>query len=171
MKIENNIVVSLTYELSIPDHNGEFDVIEVVNDDQPLYFIFGQSGLPDGFEASLEGLAEGDEFDFEVAPEAGYGEIDVEAYVELPRSLFESEEIDQEELLTIGNIIPMTNEEGHQLHGQVTEVGTDFVVMNFNHPLAGKKMHFKGKVHKLRQATASELEHGHVHGEGGVHHH
>jgi FKBP-type peptidyl-prolyl cis-trans isomerase SlyD len=170
MKIENNTVVALTYELSIPDHNGEFDVVEVVNDDQPLYFIYGQSGLPEGFEDNLAGLSEGDSFDFEVAPEDGYGDIDEEAFVELPRSLFDSDQIDQEELLTIGNIIPMTNDEGHQLHGQVTEVGVDFVVMNFNHPLAGKKMHFKGKIVKLRAATQSELDHGHVHGDGGVHH-
>ena len=80
------------------------------------------------------------------------------------------EDVDQEELLEIGNIVPMTNEDGERMHGQVVEVKENVVVMNFNHPLAGKEMHFQGSILSIRPATDEEISHGHVHGEGGHHH-
>ena len=66
---------------------------------------------------------------------------------------------------------PMTNEDGERLHGQIVEIHDDVVIMNFNHPLAGKEMHFSGKILSVRAATREEIDHGHVHGVGGVHHH
>jgi FKBP-type peptidyl-prolyl cis-trans isomerase SlyD len=136
-----------------------------------MYFIQGISGLPEGFENQIEGLVVGDTFDFTVGAEDGYGEYDPEAIVELPREVFQMEDVDQNELLKVGNVIPMTNEDGERMHGQVMEVKDDVVVMNFNHPLAGKEMHFEGQILTIRPATAEEISHGHVHGEGGVHHH
>lgn len=171
MKVEKNSVVALTYSLSIPDSEGETDVVEVVNENDPMYFIHGISGLPEGFENQIEGLSAGDTFDFTVAPEEGYGEYDEEAVVDLPKSVFQNSEVDQNELLQVGNIIPMTNEDGERLHGQIVEIHDDLVIMNFNHPLAGKEMHFSGKILSVRAATREELDHGHVHGVGGVHHH
>ena len=170
MKVEKNNVVALIYSLRIPDNDGEMDIVEVVTEEDPMYFIQGISGLPEGFEDKIEGLAAGDTFDFTVAPEEGYGEFDPEAIVELPKEVFQMEDVDQEELLQIGNIIPMTNEDGERMHGQVVELKDDIVVMNFNHPLAGKPMHFEGQIIAIRPATDEEISHGHVHGEGGHHH-
>ncbi|CAG4997714.1 FKBP-type peptidyl-prolyl cis-trans isomerase SlyD [Dyadobacter sp. CECT 9275] len=171
MKVEKNNVIALVYTLQIPDSDGEMDIVEVVTEEDPMYFIQGISGLPEGFENQIEGLAVGDHFEFTVSPEAGYGEFDPEAIVDLPKSVFQMPDVDQEELLQIGNIIPMTNEEGERMHGQVVEIKEDVVIMNFNHPLAGKEMHFEGKILSIRPATQEEISHGHVHGEGGVHHH
>ena len=171
MKVEKNNVIALTYSLQIPDSDGEMDIVEVVNENDPMYFIHGISGLPEGFESQIEGLAAGDTFDFTVNAEEGYGEYDEEAVVELPKAVFQMEDVNQEELLQIGNIIPMTNEDGERMHGQVVEIKGDVVVMNFNHPLAGKEMHFSGQILSIRPATAEEISHGHVHGAGGVHHH
>jgi FKBP-type peptidyl-prolyl cis-trans isomerase SlyD len=170
MKVEKNNVVALIYSLSIPDNDGEIDVVEVVTEEDPMYFIHGISGLPEGFETKIEGLSTGDTFDFTVAPEEGYGEFDPEAIVELPKAVFQMEDVDQDELLEIGNIVPMTNEDGERMHGQVVEVKDDIVVMNFNHPLAGKEMHFEGSILSVRPATDEEISHGHVHGTGGHHH-
>ena len=170
MKVEKNNVVALIYNLSIPDNEGEIEVVEVVTEEDPMYFIHGISGLPEGFEAKIEGLSTGDTFDFTVAPEEGYGEFDPEAIVELPKAVFQMDDVDQDELLEIGNIVPMTNEDGERMHGQVVEVKDDVVVMNFNHPLAGKEMHFEGSILSIRPATDEEISHGHVHGEGGHHH-
>ncbi|MCF0055573.1 peptidylprolyl isomerase [Dyadobacter sp. CY356] len=170
MKVEKNNVVALIYSLRIPDNDGEMDIVEVVTEEDPMYFIQGISGLPEGFEGKIEGLSAGDTFDFTVAPEEGYGEFDPEAIVELPKAVFQADDIDQEELLEIGNIVPMTNEDGERMHGQVVEVKDDVVVMNFNHPLAGKEMHFEGSILSIRPATDEEISHGHVHGEGGHHH-
>ena len=63
MKIEKNKVVTLTYELRVQNENGEQSVIEIANEEQPMAFIYGMSGLPDQFEENLSNLSEGDDFD------------------------------------------------------------------------------------------------------------
>lgn len=167
MIIEKNKVVSLAYNLSIPDNEDEMTIVEVVGADDPMAFIHEMSGLPEKFEQQLAGLSEGDTFDFTIEPEEGYGDYDAEAVVELPKALFVMEGIDQAELLIEGNLIPMTNDEGETLQGQVVEIRDENVLMDFNHPLAGKTMHFEGTVLNIREATETELEHGHVHGADG----
>ncbi len=170
MKVNPNKVVAVTYELSLPDQEGEFDVVEVVDEKDPMYFIMGHSGLPEQFEEELTGLVAGDQFEFTLQAEKGYGEVDPDAVVTLPKNMFEEEGVNTEELLVLGNIIHMTNEDGHNLSGQVIDIQEETVILDFNHPLAGKEMHFSGKVIEVREATTSELDHGHVHGTGGVHH-
>jgi FKBP-type peptidyl-prolyl cis-trans isomerase SlyD len=64
----------------------------------------------------------------------------------------------------------MTDDQGNRMQGMVVSIGDDHVMMDFNHPLAEKELIFTGKVIKIREATADEIAHGHVHGEGGVHH-
>ena len=170
MKIEPNKVVSISYELYVGDDR---EIIEVVGEDEPMYFIHGISGLPEGFENHLVGLSAGDTFDFTVDAESGYGEIDEEAIVEMPFDMFQIEDGKVPEgMLDEGNFIPFTNEDGHKMTGRVVEVleKDGVVVLDFNHPLAGRIMHFEGKVLSVREATPSELDHGHVHGEGGHHH-
>lgn len=171
MKIEKNKVVTLTYELRIQNENGEQSLIEVANEEQPMAFIFGMSGLPDQFEDNLNGLSEGDDFEFKLDAEEGYGEFDENAVVELPKNVFEVEGAVPDNMLEVGNFIPMTDSEGNQLQGRVAKISDTAVTMDFNHPLSGKELYFKGKVSQVREATKEELDHGHVHGPGGHHHH
>ncbi len=170
MQIDNHKVVAITYNLRLQGEDGDFEVVEVVDEQDPMYFIWGLSGLPEEFENNLLGLSAGDTFDFRIAPEKGYGEIDPGAIVDLPRSLFEEEGVNTDELLVLGNSIPMTNEEGDRLQGIVVDIKEGLVTLNFNHPLAGREMDFSGTIILVRNATATELEHGHVHGDGGICH-
>ncbi|RAU83244.1 FKBP-type peptidyl-prolyl cis-trans isomerase [Pontibacter arcticus] len=170
MKIEKNKVVTLTYELRIQNEQGESTLVEVASEEQPMVFIYGLSGLPEQFEEHLDGKNTGDDFDFKLDAEGGYGDFDQDAVVELPKSVFEVEGSVPENMLEEGNFIPMSDSEGNQLQGRVAEVKENAVVMDFNHPLAGKELHFKGKVVSVRDASQEELDHGHVHGEGGHHH-
>ncbi|MBF9253763.1 FKBP-type peptidyl-prolyl cis-trans isomerase [Pontibacter sp. 172403-2] len=170
MKIEKNRVVTLTYELRITDENGEPSLVETANEEHPMVFIYGMSGLPEPFEEKLEGLSTGDTFDFKLNSEDGYGEFDENALVDLPLTVFEVEGAVPDNMLEQGNFIPMADSEGNQLQGRVVEVTDNTVKMDFNHPLAGKELSFKGKVVEVRVASQQELEHGHVHGEGGHHH-
>ena len=170
MKIEQNKVVTLTYELRILDEKGEQNLIETATEEQPMVFIYGMSGLPEQFENNLEGLNQGDSFDFKLNTEDGYGEYNEEAVVELPKNVFEVDGSVPNDMLEEGNYIPMADSEGNQLQGRVQEVGEDTVTMDFNHPLAGKELYFKGKVQEVRDATKEEIDHGHVHGPGGHHH-
>ncbi|AKD04742.1 peptidylprolyl isomerase [Pontibacter korlensis] len=170
MKIEKNRVVTLSYQLSIKNEQGEKSLIETADKENPMAFIYGMSGLPEQFEDQLSGLSAGDNFDFKLEAEEGYGEQDENAIVDLPKSSFEIEGAVPADMLEVGNFIPMTDSEGNQLQGRVAEVTEDTVKMDFNHPLAGKELYFSGKVENVREATPDELSHGHVHGEGGVHH-
>jgi FKBP-type peptidyl-prolyl cis-trans isomerase SlyD len=170
MKITNNSVVALVYELQTKHQDDEWELVENVGQDDPMYFIQGMSGLPESFEQKMEGLSAGDAFDFVIEAEDGYGEFDQEAVVELPMDIFKVEGELQEDLLQVGMQIPFNNEDGNQMVGQVVEVGTDYVLIDFNHPLAGRQMHFTGTVVKVRMASADEIDHGHVHGDGGVVH-
>lgn len=170
MKIATNAVVTLTYELSIDAENEAMELLEVADQNDPMAFIHGQSGLPEAFENQLLGLSAGDAFDFSVNAEEGYGPFDPEAIVELPLDLFKIDGKLEPDLLEIGNVLPMTNDEGHRLQGRVVAVGDETVTMDFNHPLADKAMHFKGTILHVREATPTEISHGHVHGPGGVEH-
>ncbi len=170
MQIAPNSVVFISYELAFPDENGQPDVVEIVDENEPMVFIHGLSGLPEAFEANLLGLKAGDSFDFKIAAEDAYGNVDPNAIISLPKSIFEVEGQKADDILKVGNYIPMSDDQGNRMQGMVVSIGDDNVMMDFNHPLAEKELIFTGKVIKIREATADEIAHGHVHGEGGVHH-
>ena len=69
-----------------------------------------------------------------------------------------------------GEELMMNDADGNELMGFVSEIGDDYVIMDFNHPLADHHLHFIGEVLSIREATAEEVDHGHVHGAGGHHH-
>ena len=170
MKIEPNKVVTAIYELYVGEGEDR-DIIEVSDENDPIVFIHGISGLPEAFEKNLLGLSVGDAFNFSINAEDGYGEVDPEALIDFPIEQFKIEDGNiPEGMLEIGNFIPFSNEEGNRMNGRVVEVHPDFVMLDFNHPLAGETMHFNGKILAIREANADELSHGHVHGHGGVEH-
>ncbi|KAA9325874.1 peptidylprolyl isomerase [Hymenobacter busanensis] len=170
MQIADNKVVTLTYDLSVTNDEQEKMLVEKAEADSPMVFLFGMSGLPEEFEQQLQGKNPGDTFAFSLSPEDGYGDYDQNALVDLPKNVFEIDGKIDTEMLQAGNYLPMSDNQGNQLQGKVVAVTDDTVQMDFNHPLAGMTMHFEGKVVDVRDATKEELDHGHVHGEGGHHH-
>lgn len=170
MPIAKNNVVFISYQLAFPDEDGQPDVVEIVDEKEPMVFIHGLSGLPEAFENNLLGLNEGDTFDFSISAEDAYGNVDSNAIIQLPKSIFQAEDQNADDILQIGNFIPMTDDQGNRMQGLVVSIEGETVTMDFNHPLAEKTLMFQGKILKIREATPDELAHGHVHGEGGVHH-
>ncbi|MBC8110599.1 MAG: peptidylprolyl isomerase [Verrucomicrobia bacterium] len=171
MTIQDNKVVSLTYELEVDDlETGNRMVADKSEEDHPLVFLFGQGQLLPLFEQNIKGMKIGDTFAFSVPAVEGYGDYDDSAMVEMAIETFQVDgEIDNE-MLQIGNVLPMMDNEGNRLDGRIVEMDEKSVTMDFNHPLAGYDLHFKGTVTGLRDASAEELAHGHVHGDGGVEH-
>lgn len=155
MKIEKNKVVSLSYTLMV-----EGDIIETVKADNPLKFIFGTGYLLPKFEENVLNKVKGDTFDFKLSAKEGYGEINNDAVVELPKDLFMVDGKVEEGLLTVGNVLPMQDSDGNRLQGTIDEIKEDVVIMNFNHPLAGSELHFKGEVVEVRESTPEELVNG-----------
>lgn len=165
MIITKDKVVSLVYELRLDSKEGE--VIEALNQNNPLTFLFGTGNLLPSFEQNIDGLAVGDSFDFNLNAKDAYGEVNESAIVDVPLSAFTHNGEVDEDLLRIGSTIPMRDNAGNRLNGIVKEVGKESVTMDFNHPLAGNQLFFKGQVTDIREATEEEMAHGHIHAGGG----
>jgi FKBP-type peptidyl-prolyl cis-trans isomerase SlyD len=170
MKIENNKVVSISYDLQTTDEAGTKKSIEKVGKEHPMVFLFGSSGLPEKFEENLLGLNPGDNFDFVVESEEAYGDLEKDAVVTIPLETFSNEGKFDEKNFPVGKILPMSDQDGHIMHGKIIAVSPQGIKMDFNHPLAGMDLYFKGEVVEVRDATADEISHGHAHGPGGHHH-
>jgi len=165
MIAEKNKVVSIVYELRSGSKEGE--VVESLNAENPLTFLFGTGGLLPKFEENLSGLGSGDSFEFQLGLEDAYGPVVENAIVHVPQSVFEVDGKIDESLMQIGNMVPMMDSEGRRLNGKVIAIEGDAVKMDFNHPMAGNDLYFKGQVTDVRSATDEELTHGHVHAAGG----
>ena len=170
MIIESKKVVSVNYHLTVNENNQEI-LVEKTDAEHPFVFLFGAGGLLEAFESNLKGKKVGDSFDFRIDAENGYGLVDEDSIVTIPIDAFKAEDgtID-EEMVKVGNTLPMTDNEGNRLQGVVDEITDVHVRMDFNHPLAGQDLRFKGIVLDIREASAEELSHGHVHGPHGHHH-
>ena len=168
MVIDKNTVVSLHYRLTENDVLGE--LVEDTFGSEPLVFLYGAGQMIPEFERQLAGKAAGDQFAFGIKSAEAYGPADPDAVVLLPMSTFEEDgEVDQD-MLRIGTVIPMSDDQGNRLNGMVREVNDEGVMIDFNHPMAGTNLFFTDTIESLRAATDTELEHGHVHGPGGHHH-
>jgi FKBP-type peptidyl-prolyl cis-trans isomerase SlyD len=154
--IEDDMVVTLDYTLTV---DGE--IIDSSIGGRPIEFIQGLGQIIPGLERELYGLAIGDGKDVIVAAADGYGDRDPNAIADIPR-----EQFPPQIPLKPGIELQLRGQDGEELEAYVEEVGDDTVRLNFNHPLAGKELHFSIKVVELRSATSEELAHGHVHGEG-----
>ena len=153
MKIEKNKVVSINYTLT--DSKGiKLDTSEGRG---PLNFIHGNGHIIIGLEEALEGKLKGDKLAVSIVPEKGYGLKNDDMIQKIPRGQFDASQ-------------PI--ETGMQFNAQaedrtivvtVTKVEDDFITIDANHPLAGETLNFDVEVMNVREASADELSHGHVH--------
>lgn len=160
MQITKDSVVSLEYRL----HLGDGKIIDESDPDDLLVYLQGHEQIVPGLEKALEGKTVGESLQVQVSPEEGYGPHDPDGVEEVPR-----EEFPPDLELKEGGVVTATDEDGDDVDFLVKEVRKDTVLVDFNHPLAGKTLHFEVTVKGVRAPTAEELEHGHVHGEGGEH--
>jgi FKBP-type peptidyl-prolyl cis-trans isomerase SlyD len=162
MKIAANCVVSLDYSL----HLGDGAIVDSSGDGEPLVYLHGSGQIIPGLERQLEGLATGDARQVTVAPKDGYGELDPKAVQEVDKQAF------GDRALTAGDEFIAVDDHENEIPVRIQSVQGEKVTVDFNHPLAGKTLHFDVTVAEIRAATAEELEHGHVHGpEGHGHDH
>ena len=159
MKIESKKVVGLCYELEV---DGE--IVDRTTKEKPLDYIHGTKSLLDKFEENIAGLEPGSRFKFTLTPEEGYGEVDPDRIIDLPKEAFEVNGVLQESLLVPGTVIPLVNGNGGIVPGKVLEVNEKTVKMDLNSPMAGKTLNFSGEILTVRDATEKELKEG-LHGE------
>ena len=148
-------MVTLTYNLHVDDENGE--LVEQATESKPLEFLYGAGAMLPKFESQLAGLREGEPFTIKLSKNDAYGDVNDEAVVELPKHVFLVGDKFDDELVKIGNTVPMMSSNGQRLNGLVLEVNDEVVTMDFNHPLAGEDLYFAGKVMAVREASDEEV--------------
>ena len=163
MKIEKNKVVSIDYKLT----NNKNETIDSSEGRAPLVYMHGNGNLIPGLEKELEGKASGDTLKVSIQPEEGYGVRDDKKRVEVPIEMFKGVDVAE---IKPGMQFQARNKEGAVELLTVAEVNGDKVIIDANHPLAGEVLNFDVTIRDIREASAEELAHGHVHGPGGHHH-
>jgi FKBP-type peptidyl-prolyl cis-trans isomerase SlyD len=159
MKITKDAVVKMHFSVMDDEQN----TIDNTYDGEPLEIIAGHGYLVEGLEAAIADKQAGDTFSVTVTPEQGYGERHDELTQVVEKSMFDGMDID------VGMQFRATTDDGERT---VIIIGIegDEVVIDGNHPLSGLTLKFDVEIVDVREATADELEHGHVHGAGGCGH-
>ena len=155
LEIGKYSMVTLTYNLFIDDENG--DLVESATNEKPLQFLYGAGVMLPKFESHLAGLRQGEPFSIKLNKNDAYGEVNQNALVDLPKHVFLVNGEFDNELIKVGNTVPMMSSNGQRLNGLVLEVGEENVKMDFNHPLAGEDLFFKGEVLEVREASDEEV--------------
>ena len=160
MQITENAVVSMHYTLT--DEQGQ--ELDSSVGQEPLVFLSGAQNIIDGLDKALQGKVAGDKLAVSVEPEEGYGAVHEELIQKVPTENFQG--VDD---IAVGMQF-MAQTPGGEQPVTVIAVEDDGIMLDGNHPLAGKTLKFDVEIVEVREALAEELEHGHVHGEGGHHH-
>jgi FKBP-type peptidyl-prolyl cis-trans isomerase SlyD len=159
VQVDKDTVVALTYELY--DADGEL----MEKTDAPVEYLHGgYHGIFPLVERELEGKRAGDTCRVRLEPDDGFGDYDAELVHQEPRAKFPQN-------VAVGMQFEGEGEEsGEVLIYTVTDIAGDKVVLDANHPLAGRTLRFECKVTAVRAATKDEITHGHAHGAHGHHH-
>ena len=157
MKIHAGCLVELEYEL----RDSEGGVVEKSEQDGPMVYLHGNDEIPKPLEQELEGREKGDVLEVSLPAGAAYGEYNPDGLVTVPREQFPP---DAE--IVPGDWIDVTlsDEEGEEpedaesIEMKVVEISPEAIVLDANHPLAGKACVFDLTVLSVREASAEEIE-------------
>jgi FKBP-type peptidyl-prolyl cis-trans isomerase SlyD len=162
MKIVDGCVVTMDYTLKAEDGS----LLDTSEGDEPLHYLHGTGQIVPGLEAELVGKEAGTKMSVTVSPEKGYGVRHDDRVLTVPRS-----QLPEGQDPEVGMQLEAQGRGGEHVILWVTEVGTDTVTLDGNHPLAGQTLFFDVEIKDVRLATKDELSHGHAHGPDGHHHH
>ncbi|MDE6810597.1 MAG: peptidylprolyl isomerase [Muribaculaceae bacterium] len=158
-KIEPGKYVEMVYDLYSVNPDGTETLVHQSDPEDPEKFVFGVTrGMIAPLEKALEGLEKDAPFDVAVKADEAFGPYDPEQVAVLDRDIFLVDGKFDEEMIKVGAIVPMMTADGYRINGVVKEITPEKVSMDFNHPLAGKDVRFKGQVKEVHDATPEELK-------------
>jgi len=160
VKIEKDKVVQFTYKMTDTDNN----VLEDSTDMMPMAYLHGHGGLLIGLEKAMEGHLASEQFEVTLDPENAYGTIKEDQQQKIPMKHLQGAKRWKK-----GMVAVVHTEQGNK-RVTVVKPGKFMVLVDFNHPFAGKTLKFAVKIVDVRDASNEEIAHGHAHGEGGHHH-
>lgn len=158
METQPHKYMTVAYELYSDNAEGIHELVEKAPAEHPFQFISGMGMVLDAFEEKLLPLASGGEFDFTLSVDDAYGPYLEEHVLDLDKQMFCVNGRFDKSNIYPGSVIPLVNEDGNHFQGIVVDVKDDKVVVDLNHPLAGKELHFKGSVVISRDATEDEIQ-------------
>lgn len=159
MKIEKDRVVRFHYTVS---EVGQ-EPIESSKDREPLAILIGHGNIIPGLETAMMDKEAGENFGVDVKSADAYGERREGLTQRVPKKHF-----GETRLVPGQQVILQTNFGPRAV--TVEKVGMTVVDVDLNHPMAGKDLHFDVEIVEVREASEEEVQHGHVHGDGGHHH-
>lgn len=168
MQVEKNSVVSFHYRLCKVDEAGnQGDWMESSFEGDPVYCLIGHNNIIPGLEAAMMDKSVGDEFTTTVLPGQGYGERKEGAIQRVPIKHLHG--VNKKKKLLPGMVVTVQTDQGARSM-MVVKAGKFNVDVDINHPLAGATLFYEIKIDSIREASAEEIAHKHVHGPGGHHH-
>lgn len=153
-----NKYVTVAYELYTDNDKGIHELVEKAPIEHPFQFISGLGIALDSFESKILALAEGETFDFVLKVDEAYGPYEQDHVIELPKETFAINGRFDKDMVYPGAVLPLVNADGMRFQGLVLELKDNTVIIDLNHPLAGKDLHFKGQVVTMRDATNDEIQ-------------
>ena len=150
--------VTVAYELYADNDKGIHELIEKAPVEHPFQFITNMGETLDAFEQQITPLQAGEKFDFTLSVDEAYGPYVQEHVLELAKEIFCVDGRFDKNAIYPGSVIPLVNADGNRFEGLVLEVKEDKVVVDLNHPLSGKALHFRGSVVTSREATDAEIQ-------------
>ena len=156
MQVTDNTAVSIHYTLT----NDDGEVLDSSIGDEAMVYLHGAGNIIPGLEKALLGKTAGDKFTVRISPDDAYGEFLEEMIQDIPRQMFEGIDVIEVGMQFHADVSSGT--------GIVTVIGVeeDAITIDGNHPLAGVALNFDVEVINVREASAEEAEHGHIHGAG-----
>ena len=136
--------VTLEYTLKLDDQS----VVDTNVGGEPLKLTQGNHEVVPGLEKALEGMAVGEKKNVTIAPTEAYGTVDPKAFQEVDRKMVPAG------AQKVGTQLEGKTTDGRTVYPRIAEVKNDTIVLDFNHPLAGKTLHFDVKVLEVAQATS-----------------
>lgn len=162
MSFKKDQVVSFHYTVT----NEHGTVVDDSRGNEPLAILAGRGQILPKLEEALNEMELNEKRNITLAAADAYGEFSEDAIQKASRSNFP-----EGTQLETGMEFMAAMEDGHQMPFVISKIEGDEVTVDFNHPLAGQALTFDVELMEIRDASAEELEHGHVHGAGGHHHH
>ena len=153
-----NKYVTVAYELYTDNDKGIHELVEKAPIEHPFQFISGLGIALDSFESKILALAEGEAFDFVLKVDEAYGPYEQDHVIELSKETFAINGRFDKDMVYPGAVLPLVNADGMRFQGLVLELKDNTVIIDLNHPLAGKDLHFKGQVVIMRDATNEEIQ-------------
>lgn len=159
MKIQKDSVVRFHYTVGEVGQPAN----ESSNGGEPLAILIGHNNIIPGLEKAMEGREAGEKFEVDVPAAEAYGERREGLTQRIPKKHF-----GEQRLMPGMQVVLQTNFGPRAV--TIEKIGMSVVDVDLNHPMAGKDLHFDIEIVEVREASAEEVEHGHVHGEGGHQH-